>query len=73
MSNIKDEAEGGMTSADIKLMQAKRIVFIVDECHRSTFGDMLYIIKQTFPKAVFLALPARRYTRKTKKRKLQLP
>ena len=53
MSNIKDEAEGGMTSADIKLMQAKRIVFIVDECHRSTFGDMLYIIKQTFPKAVF--------------------
>lgn len=53
MSNIKDEADGGMTSADVKLMQSKRIVFIVDECHRSTFGDMLYIIKQTFPKAVF--------------------
>ena len=53
MSNIKDEAEGGMTSADIKLMQSKRIVFIIDECHRNTFGDMLYTIKQTFPKAVF--------------------
>lgn len=53
MSNIKDEAEGGMTSADVQQMQSKRIVFIVDECHRSTFGDMLYTIKQTFPKAVF--------------------
>ena len=34
-------------------MQSKRIVFIVDECHRSTFCDMLVTIKQTFPNAVF--------------------
>lgn len=53
MSNIKDEADGGLKSADIELMSSKRIVFIVDECHRSTFGDMLLTIKRTFPKALF--------------------
>ena len=53
MSNIKDEAEGGLKSNDIEQMNSKRIVFIVDECHRSTFGDMLLTIKHTFPKAVF--------------------
>ncbi len=53
MSNIKDEADGGLKSADIALMNSKRIVFIVDECHRSTFGDMLITIKNTFPNAVF--------------------
>jgi type I restriction enzyme R subunit len=53
MSNIKDEAEGGLKTADIELMNSKRIVFIVDECHRSTFGDMLLTIKHTFPKAIF--------------------
>lgn len=53
MSNIKDEADGGLKAEDIKLMNSKRIVFIVDECHRSTFGDMLITIKQTFPHAIF--------------------
>lgn len=53
MSNIKDEADGGLKAADIELMSSKRIVFIVDECHRSTFGDMLLTIKKTFPKALF--------------------
>lgn len=52
MSNIKDEA-GGLNSRDIELMSNKRIVFIVDEAHRSTFGDMLITIKNTFPKAMF--------------------
>lgn len=53
MSNIKDEDEGGLKAADIELMRSKRIVFIVDECHRSTFGDMLLTIKHTFPRAIF--------------------
>ncbi len=53
MSNIKDEAEGGLKAADLALMNGKRVVFIVDECHRSTFGDMLLAIKQTFPRAIF--------------------
>lgn len=52
MSNIKQE-EGGLKDHDIEQMQKKRIVIIVDEAHRSTFGDMLITIKETFPQAVF--------------------
>lgn len=52
MSNIKDEA-GGLNASDIKHINEKRIVFIVDEAHRSTFGDMLITIKKTFPRALF--------------------
>jgi type I restriction enzyme, R subunit len=52
MSNIKDE-DGGLNAHDILLMNKKRIVFIVDEAHRSTFGDMLITIKNTFTSAIF--------------------
>ena len=52
MSNIKDES-GGLKASDIEYINGKRIVFIVDEAHRSTFGDMLITIKNTFPKAIF--------------------
>ena len=52
MSNIKEEF-GGRNAHDIELINRKRLVFIVDECHRSTFGDMLITIKTTFPKAMF--------------------
>ncbi|MCU4495692.1 HsdR family type I site-specific deoxyribonuclease [Acinetobacter ursingii] len=52
MSNIKQE-EDGLKAHDIEQMQKKRIVIIVDEAHRSTFGDMLINIKETFPQAVF--------------------
>jgi type I restriction enzyme R subunit len=52
MSNIKKE-EGGLNAADIEVMSSKRIVFIVDEAHRSTFGDMLVTVKETFPGAIF--------------------
>lgn len=52
MSNIKDEA-GGLKASDIEYINGKRIVFIVDEAHRSTFGDMLITIKTTFQKAIF--------------------
>ena len=51
MSNIEDG--DGLNAADLAKMQNKRIVFIVDECHRSTFGDMLIAIKDTFPNAIF--------------------
>lgn len=53
MSNIRDEADGGLKAADLALMRGKRVVFIVDECHRSTFGEMLHVIKETFPRALF--------------------
>ena len=69
MSNIKDEADGGMNATDLKQMQSKRIVFIVDECHRSTFGDMLYTIKQTFPKAMFFGFTGTPIHDENKKKK----
>lgn len=46
-------AEKERRAADIEEINHKRIVFIVDEAHRSTFGDMLATIKETFPRAVF--------------------
>ena len=52
MSNINSE-EDGLNSKDIELISNKRIVFIVDEAHRSTFGDMLIAIKDTFTNAIF--------------------
>jgi type I restriction enzyme R subunit len=52
MSKLKDE-EDGLKAHDLETMRAKRIVFIIDECHRSTFGDMLIDIKKSFPGAVF--------------------
>jgi type I restriction enzyme R subunit len=52
MSKLKDE-EDGLKAHDLETMRAKRIVFIIDECHRSTFGGMLIDIKKSFPGAVF--------------------
>ncbi len=51
MSNITEE--DGLQSHDIERINEKRIVFIVDEAHRSTFGDMMIDIKETFPSAIF--------------------
>lgn len=50
MSNIKD---GDYNSQDIETINRKKLVFIVDEAHRSTFGDMLITIKNTFTNAIF--------------------
>lgn len=51
MSKIKEIV--GHYTHDIDLINKKRIVFIVDECHRDTFGIMMSNIKETFPHAVF--------------------
>ena len=56
MSNIFEEVDDqgiATNSADIEKIRAKRLVFIIDEAHRSTFGDMLIKIKHTFPRALF--------------------
>ena len=50
MSRIKEECSN---EQDIKKINSKRIVFIIDECHRDTFGEMLSTIKKTFPLAIF--------------------
>lgn len=41
------------TQKDIELINKKRIAFIVDECHRDTFGEMMRKVKDTFPYALF--------------------
>lgn len=52
MSRIKEDE--GVNASDIEKINKKRIVFIVDECHRSVFGEMLSTIKHTFPGAIFI-------------------
>lgn len=52
MSNIK-AGEGGVTQAELNRMAGKRVVFILDECHRSTFGTMLQDIRRSFPNALY--------------------
>lgn len=37
----------------LEKINRKRIVFIVDECHRSTFGDSFAAVKAAFPTALF--------------------
>ncbi|CAG0983452.1 Type-1 restriction enzyme R protein [Methanosarcinales archaeon] len=68
MSNIKNEDEG-LKKYDIEQMNSKRIVFIVDEAHRSTFGDMLIDIKQTFPSAIFFGFTGTPIHEENKKKK----
>ena len=56
MSNVKEGAPtaggGTITRELIDKIGQKRLVFIIDECHRSVFGDMLISIKHTFPRAL---------------------
>ena len=51
MSKIKSEND--LNAHDMELMTSQRVVFIIDEAHRSTFGEMLTDIKENFPDAVF--------------------
>lgn len=48
----------------------KRIVIIVDECHRSTFGQMNYQIRRTFPQAIFFGFTGTPIHDENKKRDL---
>lgn len=52
MSRIFEDGSRRM-ERDIEKINDKRIVFIVDECHRDTFGDMMNDVKATFPNALF--------------------
>lgn len=53
MSNINDKEDTKLNAKDIELIGKKRVVFIIDEAHRSTFGDMLITIKNRFESAIF--------------------
>jgi len=50
MSRVNPET---MKTADLDLIRSKRVVFIVDEAHLTTFGDMLASVKHTLPNALF--------------------
>lgn len=52
MSNLK-VGESRIIQVELDRLAGKRIVFIIDECHRSTFGDMLQDIRSAFPNALF--------------------
>ena len=52
MSNVNDD-KFSLSPLDIAIINRKKIVFIVDEAHRSTFGEMLIRIKKTFYSAIF--------------------
>lgn len=45
--------DGGYAKQRLDKIREKRVVFIIDECHRSTFGDTLANIKLNFPAALF--------------------
>lgn len=67
MSNI--EEDGTRNDHDIALINKKRIVFIIDEAHRSTFGDMLITIKKTFPAAIFFGFTGTPIQKENEKKK----
>ncbi|PKZ88768.1 DEAD/DEAH box helicase [Trueperella bernardiae] len=52
MSKLKIDGDM-LRQHDVEKLARKRIVFVVDEAHRSTFGEMLQTIKQTFPNALY--------------------
>ena len=41
-----------VSSDTLEEIGRKRLVFVIDECHRSVFGDMLVGIRNTFPRAL---------------------
>lgn len=47
------DADEGLAANDVAALRRKRIVFVIDEAHRSTFGEMLMRIKKTLPDALF--------------------
>lgn len=50
MANIRGDK--GIDEATLNKIRNKKLVFIIDECHRSVFGEMLISIKHTFPRAI---------------------
>lgn len=51
MSRVKENEE--LKERDLEIIRSKRIVFIVDECHRSQMGKMHQDIKDLLPNAMY--------------------
>lgn len=50
---LVNETDNPQKADDIAKIKKKRLVFIFDEAHRDTFGDMMVTIKATFPNALY--------------------
>ena len=59
-----------LTERQARTINAKRLVIIVDECHRSNFGEMSYQIRQTFPHAIFFGFTGTPIHDENKKKEL---
>ena len=49
LANVAKDA----TTFELERLADQRIVIIVDECHRSQFGEMMSEVKEAFPYAIF--------------------
>lgn len=54
LSRINEEKSKYINQNDIEKINKKRVVFIIDEAHRSQFGEMHKRIKKTFVNALFI-------------------
>lgn len=54
LSNINEIDFKKLKANDLSIIRNKRIVFIVDEAHRSQFGEMHTKVKNTFTNALFI-------------------
>lgn len=59
-----------LSERQARTLQAKRLVIIVDECHRSNFGEMSYQIRRTFPHAIFFGFTGTPIHDENKKKEL---
>ncbi|QYH19031.1 type I restriction endonuclease subunit R [Corynebacterium aquatimens] len=50
---IISDPNGDFADVDFSSVDQKRLVFVVDEAHRTTFGDMFRFLTQRFPHAVY--------------------
>uniref|UniRef100_UPI003890DEB9 type I restriction endonuclease subunit R, EcoR124 family n=1 Tax=Anaerovibrio sp. TaxID=1872532 RepID=UPI003890DEB9 len=54
MGTLKEDSDIlAKRSKEIAKIQSLRLVFIVDECHRNVFGEMMNTAKEVFPNALF--------------------
>lgn len=62
--------ENAIGDSDMEKINKKRIVIIVDECHRSTFGDMMADIKAKFKTALFFGFSGTPIQKENSKKEL---
>lgn len=65
--SLVNEKEKPEKASDIAKIRKKRLVFIFDEAHRDTFGDMMIAIKNSFPNALYFGFTGTPITDKNKR------